>query len=87
MNLSVIVETEILDGKSNVFIKLPPTQPKLSFGEMSHILVSGISLLVKLSEKDDGKPDHELMKEIIEHLHSEFVSIESFSDAKAYPKQ
>lgn len=87
MKYSVIVETEIVDQKANVYIKYPSDQPKLTFSETSHILVSGISLLLKLVEQQEGKPDYKLMEEIVEHLNSEFVSIKSFSDAKSFRKE
>ena len=87
MKYSVIVETEIVDQKTNVYIKYPSDQPKLSFTATSHILVSGISLLLKLVEQQEGKPDYKLMEEIVEHLNSEFVSTKSFSDAKSFLKE
>ena len=87
MKYGVIVETEIVDRKANVYIKYPSNQPKLTVSETSHILISGISLLVKLVEQQEGRPDYELMEEIVEHLNSEFISIKSFSDAKSFLKK
>ena len=87
MKYSVIVETEIFGRNANVYIKYPSDQPKLTFSETSHILISGISLLLKLVEQQVGIPDYNLMEEIVDHLNSEFVSIKSFSDAKVYPKK
>ena len=43
---------------------------------------SGIMLLTKLVNETSEIKDYQLMKEIIDHMNSEFVSLTSFSDAK-----
>lgn len=83
VKLHVIVIAEPgSNGRVNVSVGQPEGEPKLSFEEMSHILVSGISLLVKLVNEQSEKKDYELMGEIIYHLNQEFVSLTSFNDAE-----
>lgn len=84
MKYIVNVEIDIKHDKSNVYVsqgQVEDTQ-KLSFREMSHVLVGGISLLVKLVEQTGEMKDYELMEEVINHLNKEFVSLKSFADAK-----
>ena len=80
-NVIVSIESRP-DGKMNVSVGQPQGEEKLSFVGMSHTLASGISLLVKLVNEKSDKKDYELMREIIEHLNHEFVSLTSFEDAK-----
>jgi hypothetical protein len=44
-------------------------------------LAGAISLLIKSSSQGDKIKDYELIKEVIDHLNSEFVNIDSYSDA------
>ena len=75
------------DEKYHITVGFPPTQEKLSVKESTHILVSGISLLIKsCSNNQNGIKDYELIKEVIEHLNLEFTSINSFNDLKMEPK-
>ena len=71
-------------GPANVMVyqSKVDNEPELSFREISHILVGGMSLLVKLVNKTGEMKDHELMEEIIHHLNQEFISIKNFSDAE-----
>jgi len=71
-------------GYANVMVyqSMIDNEPKLSFREISHVLVGGMSLLVKLVNKTGEMKDHELMEEIIHHLNQEFISIKNFSDAE-----
>jgi hypothetical protein len=49
---------------------------------MAKILSGGISLCVGLCEKEGLVKDYELMQEIIDYLNNEFISLDSFKDAK-----
>jgi hypothetical protein len=82
----VVIDTEISDGRSNINISFPKNQDLLSIQETSHILAGAISLLIKSSSKGDKIKDYELIKEVINHLNSEFVNIDSFSDLYVNPK-
>jgi len=49
-------------------------------------LAGAISLLIKTASKGDKYKDYELIQEVINHLNSEFVDTDSFSDAYVNPK-
>ena len=85
-NYRVIVDVESSEGRSNISIGYPKNQPLLSVRDTSHILAGAISLLIKTSSKGDKYKDYELIQEVINHLNSEFVNIDSFSDAYVNPK-
>jgi hypothetical protein len=48
-------------------------------------LAGAISLLIKSSSQGDKIKDYELIKEVIDHLNSEFVNTDSFSDLYVNP--
>jgi hypothetical protein len=84
---SVIVEATIdkETGISIINIGFPPDKP-LSVRESAHLLASGISMLIRSCDNGEmGIKSHELIKEVIDHIHSEYVNTESFSDANADP--
>jgi hypothetical protein len=92
MKYSILVEAEGDVNKTNIKVKqLNTNEPinstrKLTFTEMSLILTSTISLLVKIADKEHETKDYELIKTIINHLNDEFISIDSFSDAQIIKK-
>lgn len=68
-------------GKYNVEINFPKDQPRVPVGNVVHVLCSAISLLVRSCANDKSEiKDHELMKEVMEHLNVEFGSTNSFND-------
>jgi hypothetical protein len=81
--LSLTITIKPNDGNVAVIITYPEEQQKLSLLEMSQILTGGISLIVKLAnnEKEDVK-DYEIMERVIKQLNEDFISIQSFEDAK-----
>ena len=81
--LSLTVTIKPNDGNVSVLITYPEKQQKLSLLEMSQILTGGISLIVKLSnnDKEDVK-DYEIMERVIKQLNEDFISTQSFEDAK-----
>ena len=81
--LSLTVSVKPNDGNVAVIITYPEEQQKLSLLEMSQILTGGISLIVKLAnnDKEDVK-DYEIMERVIKQLNEDFISIQSFEDAK-----
>jgi len=81
--LSLTVTVKPNDGQVAVFITYPEKQQKLSLLEMSQILTGGISLIVKLAnnDKEDVK-DYEIMERVIKQLNEDFISTQSFEDAK-----
>jgi len=81
--LSLTVTIKPNDGNVSVLITYPEKQQKLSLLEMSQILTGGISLIVKLAnnDKEDVK-DYEIMERVIKQLNEDFISTQSFEDAK-----
>ena len=81
--LSLTVTIKPNDSNVAVIITYPEEQQKLSLLEMSQILTGGISLIVKLAnnDKEDVK-DYEIMERVIKQLNEDFISTQSFEDAK-----
>jgi hypothetical protein len=80
--LAVIVTVTLGDnGRSIVEIGFLPNQRKLSIKEYCHILAGGISLLIKSSSQGDGEEDYKIMKDVIDQLHDDFISNDSYKDA------
>jgi hypothetical protein len=81
--LTLTVTIKPNDDKVAVIITYPEEQQKLSLLEMSQILTGGISLIVKLAnnDKEDVK-DYEIIERVIKQLNEDFISTQSFEDAK-----
>jgi len=74
-----VIENEI--GEHVVNVLFPVDQEKIPLNIAAHMLASGISLIIKgCNSSDLGIKDYELMKEIMDHLNSEFSSTKSFED-------
>jgi len=85
-HLRVIIDVETVNNRSNISIGYPNGQELLTVKESSHILAGAISLLIKSSSQGDKIKDYELIKEVIDHLNSEFVNTDSFFDLYVNPK-
>ena len=82
LTVTVTISSNDNDNKKIVNVLFPSKQERLSIWHTSHILASGISLLIKTCTiSDTGIKDYELIGDIIDHLRSEFSSTESFGDA------
>ncbi len=68
------------DGRVNIEISSLKDEPRLDLEQTTHALASAISLLIKSAHQSDEIKDYKLMTNIIEHLNSDFVSNDSFSD-------
>jgi hypothetical protein len=81
--LSLTITIKPNDGNVAVIITYPEEQQKLSLLEMSQILTGGISLIVKLANNDKEEvKDYEIMERVIKQLNEDFISTQSFEDAK-----
>lgn len=81
--LGVLVTVTLGDnGRSIVEIGYLPNQRKLTIKETCHILAGGISLLIKSSSQGNGVEDYKIMKDVIDQLHDDFISNDSYSDAE-----
>lgn len=77
--LSVTVNVVFMDGRSHVELMIPPNQKSLPIESIGKILAAGLALTIRTSSNEA-----EFMKEIIEYLNNEFVSPDSFNDAKKF---
>jgi len=81
----VDVTTDTETGRSIVNIGFPTDKP-LNVRESAHMLAAGISMLIRSCDHNKmGIKSHDLMTEVINHLNSEYVNTESYSDANADP--
>ena len=79
--LTVFIDTNEETNKSTVSIGFPKEQDNMSTQSAAHLLTAGVALLIKACSKTDtGIKDHELMKEVYQHLELEFSSITSSDD-------
>ena len=79
----VNVNLKFEDDRAIINIGLPHDKQKLTVKEMTHLLTGAVAMLIRGVDKEkDGISEGELMKEVIEHLNSEFVNPNSFSDAE-----
>ncbi len=81
----VDVDTDLKTGISVVNLLFPKNQP-LTVKESATILTSAISMLIRSCDNSDmGIKSHDLIKDVVDHLHSEYTNTESFSDANPSP--
>ena len=81
--VELFIKTTFKNGRVYTDIKHPENQRVLSTRNMTHILTTAISLLIRSCTKYDTKiSESDLIKEVIDHLNSEFISVDSYSDVK-----
>jgi hypothetical protein len=82
--LSLTITVKPNDENVSVIITHPKEQRKLSLLEMSQMLTGGISLIIKLSgsEENESVKDYEIIERVIKQLNEDFISTQSFDDAK-----
>lgn len=71
----VIVDTTIEDGKCIYNLSTPTNQPELNLKQITAILSGALSLSIRGSENEA-----QTMRDVINYLNEEFVSIDSFKD-------
>ena len=71
----VIVDTTIEDGKCIYNLSTPTNQPELNLKQITSILSGALSLSIRGSENES-----QTMRDVINYLNEEFVSIDSFKD-------
>ena len=71
------------DGRAVYNLGFPSSKQHLTLQETTHILVGAVAMLVRgVNKEKDGISEGELMRNVMEHLNSEFVNPDSFSDAE-----
>ena len=83
INLKVTVDLTIKDDRNFINILIPPDS-NLTRNEIATILTGGIALIIRSHE--DPKLQGKMLHDVIKHLESELINVESFSDAFYYKK-
>lgn len=84
LEITVKAEHNKETGRTDFFILLPREQRTINIKEATHLLLGGVSMLIKSCNQNDfGIKDFELLRESFDHLKQEFSSIDSFEDSKA----
>ena len=79
----IVVNLKFEDGRAIYNLGFPSSKQKLTLQETTHILTGAVAMLIRgVTKEKDGISEGELMREVMEHLNSEFVNPDSFSDAE-----
>ena len=78
---NVVISHEMKEGRSLFEVRFLPDERRISIQECAHILVGGLGVIIRASSQGDSITEHELMKQVVEHLTKEFISPDSFKDA------
>lgn len=80
----IVVNLKFEDGRAIYNLGFPSSKQKLTLSETTHILTGAVAMLIRaVNEEKDGISEGELMRNVMEHLNSEFVNPDSFSDGEA----
>lgn len=71
----VIIDTTIKDGRCIYNLSTPTDQPELNLNQITSILSGALSLSIRGSENEA-----QTMRDVINYLNEEFISIDSFKD-------
>ena len=83
INLKVTVDLTSKDDRNFINILIPPDS-NLTRNEIASILTGGIALIIRSHE--DPKLQGKMLHDVIKHLESELINVDSFSDAFYYKK-
>ena len=79
----IVVNLKFEDGRAIYNLGFTSSKQKLTLQETTHILTGAVAMLIRgVTKEKDGISEGELMREVMEHLNSEFVNPDSFSDAE-----
>jgi hypothetical protein len=81
---SQIVVNLIFENNRAIYsLGFPSNKQKLTLHETTHILTGAVAMLIKsVDSTKDNSSGHELMKEVVQHLESEFIDPNSFEDSE-----
>ena len=71
----VIIDATIKDGRCIYNLSTPTDQPQITLNQITSILSGALSLSIRGSENEA-----QTMRDVINYLNEEFVSIDSFKD-------
>lgn len=79
----IVVNLKFEDNRAIYNLGFPSSKQKLTLQETTHILTGAVAMLIRgVTKEKDGISEGELMGEVMEHLNSEFVNPDSFSDSE-----
>jgi hypothetical protein len=79
----IVVNLKFEDNRAIYNLGFPSSKQKLTLQETTHILTGAVAMLIRgVTREKDGISEGELMGEVMEHLNSEFVNPDSFSDSE-----
>ena len=79
----IMVNLKLQDGRSVFTLGFPSNKQKLTLQETTHVLTGAVAMLIRSVDSSKDKiSGHELMKEVVEHLESEFINPNSFEDTE-----
>ena len=79
----IVVNLKFEDNRAIYNLGFPSSKQKLTLQETTHILTGAVAMLIRgVTKEKDGISEGELMREVMEHLNSEFDNPDSFSDAE-----
>jgi hypothetical protein len=82
-DVQIVVNLTFEDGRSIFNLGFPRNSKKITLVQAAHVLTGAVAMLIKSVDlTKDGLKSHELMKEVVNHLESEFIDTNSFEDAE-----
>lgn len=82
-DVEIMVRLKFEDGRAIFTLGFPSDKQKLTLHETAHTLTGAVAMLIRsVDSSKDKTSGHELMREIVEHLESEFINPDSFSDSE-----
>ena len=78
----VRIDTTIKDGRCIYNLSTPTDQPQITLNQITSILSGALSLSIRGSENEA-----QTMRDVINYLNEEFVSIDSFKDLEVKVKK
>jgi hypothetical protein len=82
-DVEIMVRLKFEDGRAIFTLGFPSDKQKLTLHETAHTLTGAVSMLIRsVDSSKDKTSGHELMKEVIEHLESEFIDPNAFEDSE-----
>lgn len=82
-DVQILVNLKFEDGRAIYNLGFPSNKQKLTLIETAHILTGAVSMLIRsVNSERDGTTEHNLMKDVIEHLNTSYTDPKAFEDAE-----
>lgn len=82
-DVEIMVRLKFEDGRAIFTLGFPSDKQKLTLQETAHTLTGAVAMLIRsVDSSKDKTSGHELIKEVIEHLESEFIDPNAFEDSE-----